>query len=176
MIARWRLALMLFSLIVSVAPAISADGTVTVTGEVLLETCTINAGFPSFAVTLPTLATSAFTGIGSTAGGTRFSIALTNCTGPASKVNTYFEYGSTINAAGRLINQTAGGASVDGQIQNATGGAVNLSASYDSQNTTPTAISSQSATQNYLIAYYANALPVTAGGFSSSVVYTLIYQ
>jgi major type 1 subunit fimbrin (pilin) len=176
MFARWRFSLLSFALIFSAAPVFSADGTVTVNGEVFLETCTINGGFPNFGVALPTLSMSALAGVGSTAGATRFSIALTHCVGLATMVNTYFEIGPTINAEGRLINQTVGGAPVDGQIKKTDGSIVNLAGSNNSQNTTPISILNQSATQNYTIAYYANAAPVTAGGFSSSVVYTLMYQ
>jgi major type 1 subunit fimbrin (pilin) len=114
--------------------------------------------------------------VGSTAGATRFSIVLTNCVGTATLVNAYFESGPTINSDGRLINQTVGGASVDGQINNADGSFINLAAPYGSQNTTATPIVGQSATQNYTVAYYANAAPMTAGAFSSSVVYSLVYQ
>jgi major type 1 subunit fimbrin (pilin) len=172
----WRLLLLCSLLLAWTAPARAADGTVTVNGEVLLETCTVNSGSPSFSVSLPTLGTSALTGIGSTAGATSFSLVLTDCVGLANTVTTYFENGPTTNADGRLINQTAGGASVDGQIRNADGSVVNLAASYGSQNTTPSALVGQGATQRFSIAYFANASPTTAGGFSSSVVYTLVYQ
>jgi major type 1 subunit fimbrin (pilin) len=175
MLVRRRFSLLFFALMVSTVPSFAADGTVTVNGEVVSDTCTVNGGLSTFRVTLPTLSTSALISIGSTAGATRFSIALTNCVGVASTVNTYFEAGSTINGAGRLINQTAGGASVDGQIQNADGSIVNLAASYGAQNTMPTTISNHGATQNYLIAYFSNASPTTAGTFSSSVVYSLVY-
>ena len=176
MFARWCFPLLLSALVFSATSVFSADGTVTVTGEVALETCTINGGLPNFGVTLPSLSTSALAGVGSTAGATHFSLALTNCIGMATTVNTYFETGPTINTDGRLINLSSGGASVDGQIKNADGIIVNLAAGYGSQNTTATQITNQSATQNFSIAYYANATPVTAGGFTSSVVYTLMYQ
>lgn len=160
---------------VGAGPAFSDDGMVTVNGEVITETCTINGDIPDFAVTLPTLSTSAFQGVGTTAGSTNFVIAMTNCSVSLASVNTYFEPGPTTNAAGRLINQISGGASVDGQIQNADGSPVNLMAAYGSQNTTPTPIVGRSAKQFYNIAYFANASPVTTGAFSSSVVYTLVY-
>lgn len=169
MFARWCFPLLSIALTLCAAPAFSADGTVTVNGEVFLETCTINGGFPNFGVALPKLSTSALTGVGSIAGATNFSIVLTNCVGLATLVNTYFEAGSNTNMA-------VGGAPVEGQIRNADGSIVNLAGSRGSQNTVPTAIVNQSATQNYTIAYYARVIPVTAGGFSSSVVYTLTYQ
>ncbi len=156
-------------------PAFSADGKVTVNGEVISETCTVNAGVSDFSVTLPTLSTSAFQGIGSTAGSTHFSIAMTNCSLSLMLVNTYFEPGPTTSAEGRLINQSFGGASVDGQIQNANGSPLNLADAYGSQNTTPTSIIGRSATQHYNIAYFSNASPMQAGEFTSSVVYTLVY-
>jgi major type 1 subunit fimbrin (pilin) len=176
MVAKWRTPLLLFVLALHALPALSADGTVTVNGEVLPQTCTVNGGVPSFGVTLPTLSTSALNGVGRTAGATRFSIAMTDCVGPATTVNAYFESGPTINAAGRLINQAPGGASVDGQLQNADGSVVNLAGSQGSQNTTPALIVGQSATQNYLIAYFSNAAIATAGAFSTSVIYTLVYN
>jgi major type 1 subunit fimbrin (pilin) len=176
MFDRWRFSFLGLALLASAAPAFSFDGTVTVNGEVLLETCTVNGGVPTFGVILPTLSTSALAAVGSTAGATRFAIALTNCEGLAEFVNAYFENGPSTNAEGRLINQTAGGASVDGQIKNADGSVVNLAAPFGSQNTLRTPIVGQSATQMYFIAYFANAMPVNAGAFSSSVVYTLMYQ
>lgn len=176
MFTRWYSPLLCSALVFGAAPAFSADGTVTVNGEVLLETCTINGGIPNFNIALPKLGTSALTGVGSTAGDTHFSIVLTNCVGPATLVNTYFEAGPTTNADGRLINQSSSAAPVDGQIKNADGSIVNLAGSYGSQNTASTSIVNQGSTQNYTIAYYATVAPVTAGGFSSSVVYTLAYQ
>jgi major type 1 subunit fimbrin (pilin) len=176
MLAKWRIPLLCSALVVGAEPGIAVGGTVTVNGVVLLETCTINGGVSTFGVALPTMSTSLFTGAGSTAGVTPFSIALTNCAGTATLVNTYFENGPTINTAGRLINQTVGGASVDGQIKNADGSVVNLAAPYGSQNTTAVSIVGQSATKKYTIAYYAKATPMTAGAFSSSVVYTVMYQ
>ena len=175
MLASSRFSLLFCALMVCAGAAFSADGTVTVNGEVIAETCTVNGDVPNFGVVLPTVSLLAFQGVGSTAGATAFAIAMTNCSMGLGSVNTYFEPGPTTSAAGRLINQIFGGASVDGQIQNADGSAVNLAAAYGSQNTTPTSIVGQSATQVYSIAYFANASPMTAGAFSTSVVYTLVY-
>lgn len=151
--------------------ASATDGTITFNGTITSATCTINSGSPSFTVTLPKVGTTAFAAAGDFAGRTPFSINLSGCTATGT-VQAYFEPGSTINAAGRLNNGgTATG--VDLQVLNDSMSAINLS----TQSGTSTAtISSNAATLNYYVEYYATTGTVGAGTVSSTVNYTIQYQ
>ena len=90
-------------------PAVSqaADGTITFTGQITSQTCTIsgNGAGKNLTVTLPTVSTSALATAGTTAGRTPFNIALSNCTPNSGNVSTYFEPGATVDTAtGQLVN------------------------------------------------------------------------
>jgi major type 1 subunit fimbrin (pilin) len=167
----------------------AVDGTITVNGTIVSNTCKVGSGSPNnFTVTLPTISTSALTGAGAVAAATPFSIAISGCgtTGTPSKVTAYFEPGSTIDTAtGNLINQAASGGStgVEVRLLNGSGStasafsAITLGAASGSQNSGQFTISaSGTATMNYYAEYYQSLAAVGAGSFTSSVQYTMLYQ
>lgn len=157
------------ALLAAAGSAFAVDGTVTVTGTVSSATCTVTPS--STTVTLPTVSRTSLAAAGQVAGITPWSVSVSSCS--ASTMNTYFEYGSTINASGRLINAGTA-ANVEGQILNSSLGVVNLAGGPGSQNTTAVTVTSNAATQQFYVRYFATGA-ATAGTFSSSFTFTLIY-
>jgi major type 1 subunit fimbrin (pilin) len=177
--------------IIALAPGIAGavDGTITVTGTIVSNTCKVGSGSPNnFTVALPTISTSALGGSGAVAGSTAFSIAVSGCgtSGTPSKVTTYFEPGSTIDTTtGNLSNQAGTGAAtgVEVRLLNGSGSTATafspivLGSASASQNSGQFTLASGAATMNYYAEYYqTNATAVGAGSFTSSVTYTMLYQ
>ncbi|SKA20020.1 fimbrial protein [Novilysobacter spongiicola] len=157
--------------------ASAADGTITFNGEVTAQTCDITTpGGEDFTVTLPTVASSALATAGQTAGRTGFAITLANCP-TGGDVATYFEPGATVdNDSGRLNNQgTAGNVQV--QLLGDNGQLIPVQASGTAQANSQwvTVAGDGSANLDYAAEYYATGA-ATAGGVTTSVAYTIIYN
>lgn len=94
-------------LAIAAGSAMAADGTITVYGEVVTQTCTVAAGDLNKVVYMPAVAQAALAAPAAVAGGTPFSIALTGCP-VGNSMSAHFLPGVTIsNATGNLINQAA---------------------------------------------------------------------
>jgi major type 1 subunit fimbrin (pilin) len=158
--------------------ASAADGTITFTGQITAQTCTINGGgaASNFSVTLPTVSSSSLAAAGQTAGRTPFTIALTNCTPATGNVHTFFEAGPTTDATTGHLIVTAGGAT-NVQIDLLNSDATDIKAGFadTAQNSKPVAITTGAATLNYFAQYIATGA-ATAGAANSSVMYTMAYQ
>lgn len=166
--------------------AFAADGTITFSGAVTAQTCTINgngSGSKNFTVTLPTVSASSLATAGATAGATPFNIALTACTpttgtNAVKAVHAYFEAGPTIDTTtGNLILASGGATNVEIQLLNAADqSAVKLGQADASQNSKPVNVSAGgAATLQFYAQYYATGA-ATAGAANSSVMYTIAYQ
>src|SRR5690606_8165462 len=156
--------------------ASAAAGTITFNGEVTAQTCQITTpGGTDFTVNLPTVASSALSAAGQTAGRTAFAITLANC--PAGDVATYFEPGATIdNATGRLANQgSAGNVQVQLLGNNSQPIAVLASGTAQTNSQWVTVGADQAANLDYFAEYYATGA-ATAGDVTTSVSYTIIYN
>ena len=97
----------------------AADGTITFTGSISAQTCTINgngSGGTDFTVTLPTVAASALPSDGATSGRTPFSIAVSGCSTKSGTVSTWFEPGSNVDATSGLLKNTAAGGAANVQV------------------------------------------------------------
>ncbi|WP_158218255.1 fimbrial protein [Roseateles puraquae] len=149
--------------------AFAVDGTVSLGGTVTAVTCTVTPS--STTVSLPTVSKTSLASNGATAGTTPWSVSVSACS--AATMNTLFEGGSTINASGRLIN-SGSATNVDGQILTSTFAVVNMLAASGSQGPSAVTLSSSAATQRFYVRYYATGA-ATAGTFTSSFTYTLIY-
>jgi major type 1 subunit fimbrin (pilin) len=168
----------------------ASDGTVTVTGQVNANTCVIVgngiAGTNSFTVAMTPSTVSKLTVVNSTDGTTTFTIGVTGCGAGAgaTSMNTYFESGSSVNAKGRLSNTGGSATNVEAQILYGASGStvVNLGSGTSngfgmgsgSAGTSATAISGGAATQTYRVRYFSLG-GATAGTFSASFTYTLVY-
>lgn len=155
----------------------AADGTITFTGNVTAQTCTINGGTPDFTVALPTVTATTLGTAGATAGRTPFSISLTGCAETGGNVHTFFEQGPTVDSStGNLVLDAGGASNVEIQLLNqADGSVIALNQADAQQNSTAVAIASGSATLNYNAQYVATGA-ATPGAANSSVMYTMSYE
>ncbi|HEX3379203.1 MAG TPA: fimbrial protein [Paraburkholderia sp.] len=157
----------------------AADGTITFNGTITPQTCTISgegAG-PNFTVTLPTVSTSALAIDGTPAGGTPFTIALTNCSPDSGTAQTYFEPGPTVDTAtGRLRNATGTASNVEVGLLNDDYSLIHLGAAQTSQNSKSAAISGGSALLKYIAQYVATGGAAGAGSVNTTTLYSIVYQ
>ena len=170
----------------------ASDGTITFTGSVTANTCTIkiNGGAADATITLPTVSASQLAKGGDTAGSTPINFALSACqTGTSAAtgaVKAYFETGTNVDpATGRLKNTAASGATnVQLQLLNSDdsvitiGDASTIKGGTLAAGTGPGSTAS-SATFAYAVRYYNSASGSTAAGsgsVSSSVTYSVTYQ
>ena len=178
-----RLAAAAFA-IMGAIPAVSnaADGTITFTGAVSSQTCTINgngSGAKDFTVALPTVSTGSLAAAGQTAGRTQFNITLSNCSTATGNVHTFFEAGPTTDlATGNLIvaEGTDSATNVQIGLLNSDFQPINTGAADASQNSTSVAIVDSAATLQYYAEYVATGGAATAGAANTQVMYTLAYQ
>lgn len=158
--------------------AAAADGTITFSGNITAQTCTIsgNGGGKDFTVILPTVSASTLQTAGQTAGRTPFNIQLTGCTPSSGNVHTFFEAGPTTDpATGRLIVAAGGATNVQIGLQNGDMTDIRAGFADTAQNSKSVGIASGSATLPYFAQYVATGA-ATAGAANSSVMYTIAYQ
>lgn len=158
------------------APAHAAStGTINFTGKVLADTCVIAInGGPGTTVTLPTVMTGAFSGIGSAAGTTSFTVGLSGCDTNTSSAAMTFN-GTNIDATSGYLNNTttSGGSNVQIRLLNSADAIINA----NTQANAPTiAVTSGSGTTTMKAQYVATAASTSAGLVTSSVGFTLTYQ
>ncbi|MEE9685097.1 fimbrial protein [Lelliottia amnigena] len=156
------------------------QGTVTFTGKLIADTCSIVSGDEDKKVTLPTLSTQTLNTAGAVGGTTTFNLSVESCPVGVTQVAAHFE---AINSDGfnaatqNLTNSTdkaSGGAENveirlfdrDGVTQIPVGGTGSL---FDVDSTT------NKATMTYIGGYYA-AAATTAGNVTAKVQYTLAYK
>ncbi|HFI4297142.1 TPA: fimbrial protein [Escherichia coli] len=159
------------------------DGTITFTGKVVAQTCTVNTSDKDLAVTLPTVATSSLKDNAATSGLTPFAIRLTGCaTGmnSAQSVKAYFEPSSNIDLATHNLKNTATPTKADNvqiQLLNSNGTSTILLGEADNgQDVQSETIGSDgSATLRYMAQYYATGQS-TAGDVKATVHYTIAYE
>ena len=176
------ISLILTGMIVLPSLAYAADGTITITGKVLDNTCTIGGTSPgNYTVKLPTVIKSAFTAINTTAGEKDFQIELTNCPSPAN-ISVFFESTNTnVDTAGRLNNTATGGSTAQVELVNGTE-RINLKGTtLSAQSTTALTFNSSSSTTNshtfpLKARYYALTYPVTVGDVATSITYNIVYD
>jgi len=155
--------------------AAASDGTINFTGNIESQTCTVslNGGASTGTVTLPNVATSMLANAGETAGATRFTIDLSNCTTKTGNVYAYFEQGANVNGNGRLSN-TGTATNVDLQLTDSAGTVLNAGSTEQSTSPTTAVLTDGAATLTYAAQYYATAA-ATAGTVLSSVTYSISY-
>jgi len=158
-------------------PAAAGDGSIHFTGTIRNATCaiSINGGGPTASITLPTVSASTLSTAGATAGRTPFNMVLSGCTGDSlGTASTHFAASTATDLeSGRLI---AGGVNnVHLQLLNSNYGVIEVGK--PSQNDVPVDISSGGGTLRYYVEYYGTgAGPVSTGGMTSYVEYSIVYQ
>ncbi len=175
----------------------ASDGTITFTGAVTANTCTISVtsngvttASPNATVALPTVSTGALTNAATktTAAGTFFNIALTGCTAVAdiggntapASVGVYFEAGPNVDTlTGGLIN-AAGTSNVEVNLYLASKAAVVTTQVTPGSSVAQAPVITLPGTgTQYFYAGYSTAASggaaATAGSVSTSVTYSLVY-
>jgi len=172
----------------------ASDGTLTFTGAVTANSCTLKVNGVTGAtatVALPTVDTAALSNVAprTTAAGTFFSIDVSACTavqdigGTAapSTVQIYFEAGPNVDeTTGGLINTAVGGSNVEVNLYNASGATVvgTQIKPGTPTNQPPTQVATTDAT-HWFYAGYSTACgggaAATAGAVSTSITYSLVY-
>ena len=170
--------------VAALAPqAARADGTISITGKVVANTCTFTfgggaSGTNSGTVVLPVVFTTALNAAAATAGKTPFTLTIASCDPNLSSVTETFG-GSNIQADGNLKNiagavapQTVAG-NVEVQLLSGIGAGTVMN--LFSTPTQPAAtLVSNGVVLNYQAQYYATAA-ATAGLVSTTVTYTTSY-
>jgi major type 1 subunit fimbrin (pilin) len=161
----------------------ASDGTITFEGALVSSTCTVklNGLAASGTVTLPTVATTALPLAGNTAGATRFTLEINDCTAVTglteNTVNAFFESGAGVDpATGNLLN-TGTATNVVVQLFPENNLTTQIKPGETSQaEATDILLSATSGTLNYIAQYYATADSPAAGTFISTVTYSLVYN
>lgn len=162
-----------------VPAAHAADGTITFTGEILEQTCTIsNNG--NYTVAMGSVPKSQLSAAGQDAtSSSNFAIELSLC--PASNIHAYFEHTSTVDdTTGMLkVGTTSTDAkNVEIELLNAGDQSfINLANADAQQNSKPVVVSTAggSATLPYIAKYHATGV-ASEGHANSQVEYTLRYN
>ncbi|RKG41036.1 fimbrial protein [Acinetobacter rongchengensis] len=152
------------------------DGTVTITGKVVDQTCTLGGTNGNYTVVLPTVGKSTLATAGTTTGDTKFTINLTNC--PTGNIGVYYDNTNTnITTNGRLKNTIAGGSNVEIQLLNSTKAVIDLTKDRGTQGALAVASSGGVANIDFYARYYATAAvsAATVGDVSTTATYYVVY-
>jgi major type 1 subunit fimbrin (pilin) len=150
----------------------ASTGTINFSGKVLADTCTISVNGGS-TVALPTVMTAAFgSTVGTVAGTTPFTVALSGCDTNTASANMQFS-GSNIDAAtGNLNNTASGGSDVQIQLLNDSDAVINTSTQ---ANAPVIAVTGGAGSTQMKAQYISTSTATTAGLVSSTVDFTLTY-
>ncbi|MEZ3501477.1 fimbrial protein [Pantoea sp. KPR_PJ] len=155
--------------------AAASDGTVNFTGNIDSQTCTVsvNGGTNTGTVTLPKIAAAVLANAGQTAGETRFTIDLKDCSTQTGNVYAYFEQGANVNENGRLTN-TGSAQNVELQLRDSNEAVINVGSTEQSTSPVTGALSEGAASLIYSAEYFATD-KASAGTVVSSVTYSINY-
>lgn len=171
----------------ALAPAISqaatndlvavANGSITVNGKIVDNTCTISSGSAGkHTVTLPTVSTSALAKPTDVAGRTAVTISVHGCTPATGKVSLFFEQGAgTDMSNGNLKNTATPGSNVEVQLLNADLSPIALNATQATQHSQAIDLSNGAADLTYFAQYIATTAGATAGGVTANTDFTITY-
>lgn len=153
----------------------ASDGTVNFTGEVLDAACTVDIGAGNaMTVDLGKVAKAAFTGVGSTASATKFTLKLKDCPSTVSKATVKFD-GSAYagdNSVLALTEETGVATGVAIQLMDATNTVVPLYTASSAYTLSSTAENNLDFTARYI----QEGDTVTAGTANSAASFTINYQ
>ncbi|HET6632070.1 MAG TPA: fimbrial protein [Rhodanobacteraceae bacterium] len=151
------------------------DGTITINGTVVPQTCTVANG-GAVTVNLPDVLQTALATAGNTAGDTAFSIDISDCDAALGNVQALFTGGNINSTNGRLDNSGTA-ANVQVQILNGSDAVMDLSgATMSAQSQLVTTLSGGDASIAYTARYYANGGAAGAGDVQATVDFTLTYN
>lgn len=164
--------------IVAPSAASASDGVITITGQIIAQTCTIagNGGNATFTVTLPIVSTTALAADGAIAGRTPFNIVLSGCSVQTGNVATYFEPGLTVDILTGRLKNSGTATNVQIGLLNGDASAISLGLVRLSQNSKVATLAAGAATLPYMAQYVATSGAAGAGTVTTSVTYTLVYN
>ncbi|MGL6017136.1 MAG: fimbrial protein [Gibbsiella quercinecans] len=157
--------------------ALASDGTISFTGSVTDQTCTVsvNGGSATETVALPVVSKSVLAVAGDTAGATSFTLSLSDCTTASGNAYAYFEQGANVDITTGRLNNTGTATNVAIQLKDANANAIYIGSDIQSDSPATAAISANgAATLNYSAEYYATGAS-TSGSVASSVTYSISY-
>jgi major type 1 subunit fimbrin (pilin) len=150
----------------------ASSGTINFTGKVLADTCTISVNGGS-TVALPTVMTAAFgSTVGTVAGTTPFSVALSGCDTNTASAQMQFSGANIDSTTGNLKNTAASGSNVQIQLLNSSDAAINASTQ---ANAPSIAVTAGAGSTQLKAQYISTATATSAGLVSSTVNFTLTY-
>ncbi len=168
------LAVALLSSVVATPAVFAADGTINFVGEITDVACTVDTNSQNLTVTLGKVASTAFTGVGSTAAPTAFQLVLKDCPVAASSAVVKFD-GTSVAGDNSLL-------AIGDGVNTATGVAIQLSDASQQivrlfENSQPYAlVSGADNILDFIARYKATSDTVTAGIANASAQFTVIYQ
>ena len=174
MMKRLSGAALLFVLMMGSAFGAADTGTISFTGSLTSNSCTVGTSNPD-PVELPRIPTSRLQTAASTAGRTQFTITLSGCsiTGGDGTVKIGFRNGTNIDQTTRNLKETTDTTHVQIQLLNSDQQVINLVNNTNSQELTP---SEGNASFTLYAEYYAPGAPVvTAGSVAAALPFDLIY-
>lgn len=176
-----RLAAILLTTMGSVgAVHANSGGTITFNGEVTATTCEVkvNGLGTDATVMLPTVSESQLAKAGQSAGRTKFTLFLGNCSGSLKTATAFFEDGPSVTLAGSLSNVGGTANNVDLRLLDG-GDAANqpiIIGQYGQVNSNSyTNIENGMGSLPYLVEYLSTGT-ATAGSVISNVVYSIHYK
>lgn len=165
--------------LIAMAPRIAGavDGTITISGKVVANTCTfsVNGGSASNTVQLPVVFTTALAASGAVAGTTPFTLKVSGCDTNLTSVQEQFG-GSNIDAVTGNLKNTAATNNVEVQLLAGTGSTPGSAINVSTNNNSPVGTLSGGATTLNLQAQYYATGAATSGLVSTTVTYTTQYQ
>jgi major type 1 subunit fimbrin (pilin) len=159
---------------VSLSSAFADDGKINFVGSITDDACTVVNGVSNpLTVTLGNVSSTAFTGAGSTAAPTKFSLALTNCPATVTSASVKFDgtADSNVNTILALTQETGVATGVGIQLMDNNNVAVPL---FTASSAYPLAAGDNQL--DFVARYYATAVSVTAGPANSTSNFTIVYN
>ncbi|MFM0098514.1 fimbrial protein [Paraburkholderia nemoris] len=167
----------------------AADGSFTINGTVTASTCSINGTAAGTAysktITLPTVAASALSSAGATAGVSQaadIQINLTGCSAQTTKAVAMWENGAPVDqTTGNLMNQASTGAAgnVEVQLLNAAMQPIDIRSNTNNtlaNNGVTVTGGNTTAPLQYYAQYVANGGAASAGAVKATASFTMSYQ
>ncbi|HGN1313086.1 TPA: uroepithelial cell adherence major pilin UcaA [Proteus mirabilis] len=158
------------------------DGTITFTGKVVDQTCSVDTQSKNLAVILPTVSVATLNNVATTAGLTPFTIKLTGCSTDkdgAKNVKVYFEPSADTDLTTHNLKNTATGTKANNvQVQLINSDAattIQLGTDSATQDVHPVQIDNANVNLPYFAQYYATGQS-TAGDVKATVHYTIAYE
>lgn len=166
--------------IVGASGAFAADGTITITGQVVDASCdvSVNGNVGDATVVLPSVSKIALANAGDVSGSTPVSLSLSGCPA-AGSVRAYFEAQNVDQATGNLKNNASGTPATNVQVQvtDSSGAEIDLRDNTNNNfvDFTDDGDGNGTANLDYAVQYVATGA-ATAGAIDTALVYSLDYQ